>query len=197
MSANRHPQPLPPEIYRRRRIALLVIIGLLVWAGFGISNLVSGGSRTTNPSASASAGGITTCDPKNLEVQAFIGDGKAPKSAFAAGENPQIWWNITNLGTTACTFNVGSKVQFYTITSGNETIWSSADCDRSQDIDYPMTLQPGAQQQSSASGWDRVYSSSSGCGAEQNPVPGGGASYHLSVKINGVESAQDVQFLLN
>ena len=33
--------------------------------------------------------------------------------------------------------------------------------------------------------------------AEQNPVPAGGASYHLTVEVNGVPSTNDVQFLLN
>ena len=196
MSANRsYSQQLPPEIYRRRRVLAIVLLALAVWAIFGISSLFTGGSSTANPSQSASA--ITTCDPKNVEVQAIIGDGTSPKAAFAAGENPQIWWSVTNLGSVACNFNVGAKVQFFTITSGNETIWSSKDCDRSQDTDVNLTLQPGEIQQSPASSWLRVYSSSTGCGAEQNPVPAGGASYHLVVEVNGVKSANDVQFLLN
>lgn len=197
MSGNRsYAQQLPPEIYRRRRVAAIILLGLAVWGIFGISTLFTGGgSSTADPTQSASA--ITNCDPKNIEVSAIIGDGESPKAAFAAGENPQIWWSVTNLGTQPCNFNVGSKVQFYTITSGEQTIWSSKDCDRSQDIDYNMTLQPGEIQQSPASAWMRVYSSSTGCGAEQNPVPGGGASYHLTVQVNGVKSANDVQFLLN
>lgn len=196
MSANRsHPQQLPPEIYRRRRVAAVVLLALVVWAAFAIANLFTGGSGAANTNQTPAA--ITNCDPKNIEVQAIIGDGTSPKSSFAAGENPQIWWSVTNLGAAACNFNVGAKVQFFTITSGKQVIWASKDCDRSQDTNVNLTLQPGEVQQSPASAWLRVYSSSTGCGAEQNPVPAGGASYHLVVEVNGVKSSNDVQFLLN
>ena len=197
-----------PELakkYRRRRISSLVILALLVWgiwAGVStlvgaISNAVTGG-QTNSSTAPVNADGKTptTCLQSGIEITAFIGDGKAPKSSFSASETPQLWFNIVNTSDKACYFNVGSKVQTYKITSGAETIWTSAACDRSQDTNFRKLLEPGAVNPSPVGAWEKVRSSVTGCGAGQHPVVAGGASYHLTVTVNGVTS-NDVQFILN
>lgn len=101
-----------------------------------------------------------------------------------------------NTSSKPCYFNLGSKVQFFKITSGSEVIWTSQDCDRSQDINARILLQPGVLQSSPVGEWYKVRSSATGCGADQKPVVTGGASYHIVAIVNGVTS-NDVQFVLN
>jgi hypothetical protein len=108
-----------------------------------------------------------------------------------------IWYTITNTGPVDCNFNVGSRVTFFTITSGNETYWSSKDCDREQDVDQVVRLISNTPVDAPKGIWERVRSSGEGCGADQQPVPGGGASYFLKVEVNGEYSQNSVQFLLN
>jgi hypothetical protein len=45
--------------------------------------------------------------------------------------------------------------------------------------------------------WEKVFSSDSGCGAEQPPVITDGASYHLKVEVSGELSTNSQQFVLN
>lgn len=134
--------------------------------------------------------------PEGIALQVFVGDGSSPKSSFAADQNPRLWFNITNTSQKPCYFNVGSKVQFFKITSGSETIWTSADCDRSSDTNSRIILEPGILKMSPVGEWYKVRSSQTGCGADQKPVVTGGASYHITVSVNDVQS-NDVQFVLN
>ena len=197
-----------PELakkFRRRRITVLVIAALLIWGIWaGVSAVVgaistaigSGQVNSTSGPVNADGKTPTTCLQNGIEVTVFIGDGKSPKSSFSASETPQLWFNIVNTSGKDCYFNVGSKVQTYKITSGSETIWTSANCDRSQDINFRKLLAPGAVNSSPIGSWEKVRSSSTGCGAGQQTVVAGGASYHLTVTVNGVTS-NDVQFILN
>lgn len=193
--------PTQQQIIRRRRLAGLVILVLLIWGIWsGISALGSmfaGGTPTASPTttgAAAQAG--EACAPGAVQVKAIVGDGTSPVSAFSPGEDVYLWFSLTNIGSVTCTFDAGSAVQFYKITSGSETIWDSHQCDRSKDTNAQVSLEPGKTMTSEPSLWKRVFSSDTGCGAEQNPVSAGGASYHLVVEVNKVIS-QDIQFMLN
>jgi hypothetical protein len=108
-------------------------------------------------------------------------------------------FTVTNTGTETCNFNAGSKVSFFTVTSGEEVIWDNKDCKTraTSDIDFVVALQPGIPTPSSPSTWQRVRSSSTGCDATtEKAVTGAGASYHLVATVNGVKS-ESVQFILN
>ena len=197
------------KMFMRRRIGALVVLGLAIWlviallsAVFGfVGGLFHHGGSTPSTSQSASpsplaSGALTACAPGTVTVSAFIGDGKSPFSSFAPGVNPKLWFTLLNTGRTACTFSAGSAVQFFTITSGAETIWTSKQCDRSHDTDAMVTLEPSIALRSAPSAWMRVRSSDTGCGANQTQAIAGGASYHVKAEVNGVIS-NDVQFILN
>lgn len=207
------PQPqaggqLPPRVYRNRRIGALVVLGLVIWGIWsGIASLVAGSASAGNPSAQPTtptvAGAGEACAPGAVTVTAHIGtQAAADKQAFDKGEMPYVWFTLKNSGSVDCSFNAGSNRQYYTITSGAETIWTSKDCDRSNDVEQSVTIAAGTEINSPASQWDRVYSAGggagSGCSAKdgQTAVTGGGASYHLTVEVGGVLSANDVQFVL-
>ena len=202
----RRPQQLTPEIYRRRRIVvgvgLLLVVALLWWVVTSVANFVGGifnpGSAasptasaavSTDPSAACPAGAVT--------VIAGIGNQSLQSAnTFAANETPYLWFQLTNNSAGACTFDAGTAVSFFKITSGSTLIWDSHQCDRTQDASSPIVLQPGVTVSSSASSWMKVFSSSTGCSTGQKAVPTKGASYHLTATVNGVKSS-DVQFMLN
>ena len=207
MSAQRN-RPSSTTFRNRRIIALavLVVIVVIVWnvvagvVGF-VSGIFHGG--TAKPTATASApvtpGALADCAPGSVAVQANVGVDSTPQSVFAAKVKPSFWFTLTNNGAVACNFNAGSKVSFFTVTSGKEVIWDNKDCKTraTSDVDYVIALQPATPVAASPSAWERVYSSSKGCDATtEKPVAGGGASYHLVATVNGVKSP-DVQFILN
>lgn len=194
--------PTQQQIYARRRgLAILVLLILvLAWAfsSFGSNQNAEPSPTPTVDSATASANTeIADCQAGVVQIKAMIGDDAGMRGAFDAGEKPKIWYSITNTGVEACNFNVGSRVTFFTITSGGETYWSSKDCDRSADSDQVARLAPNQTIEAMKGVWERVRSGTEGCGAEQEPVPAGGASYFLKVEVNGVYSEDPVQFILN
>jgi hypothetical protein len=196
--------PTQQQIFARRRglaiLVFLIIIGVL-W-----SVMSSGSNQQAGPTpiptsdsitASANAGEVPDCAAGVVTVAAKIGDASGPKGSFTSDEKPMIWYSITNNGMEECNFNAGSRVTFYTITSGGETYWSSKDCDRSADTDAKVRLAANQTIDAPKGIWERVRSGTEGCGAEQESVPAGGASYFLKVEVNGVYSEEEVQFLLN
>lgn len=194
------------KIVRRRQLMGLIVLALLVWGIWAGVSAIAGwfgsmtGGAAANPSSSATAlasGEVAACTAANVEVQAFAGDGSSPKTVFAAKDKPMLWFSVTNNGPQPCTINLGAKEQIFTITSGAETIWTSAHCNRDGLTDLPMTIASGEQKISTPSAWFKVRSTvSGGCGEDQASVITGGASYHLKVSVGGFES-NDLQFILN
>ena len=205
MPRSRRPSP---EVFRRRRIAaalvLAVVVGL-VWAGVSAISSWLGGSNSSNvvlPDGMAESSVVVEsgdiCPPGTVVVEAQVGNSSGQnQSAFAAEETPYIWFTLTNTNSVDCTFNAGSKAQFFTIQSGDQDIWSSVQCSRDGLEDSNMILPVGETVSSPPSPWEKVFSSDSGCGADQEPVTTGGASYHLKVDVSGELSANDQQFVLN
>ena len=186
-----------------RRILALAIVAVLVWLawtavaaiGSFVSGLFGGETQTTQ----SADGNVAACDPAKLElVPLVLDDSGNSSSSFAIGINPFFAYSITNTGEVDCTFDLGPKETYFTVSSGSEKIWYSGDCQgRDSLTGLPMTLKAGETKKSAANDWYRVRSSSSGCGAEQNPVTAAGASYHLSVSVNGLTSKATQQFVLN
>jgi len=205
MPRSRRPSP---EVFRRRRIAaalvLAVVVGL-VWAGVSSISSWLGGSSTTQlllPDGMAESSVVVEsgelCPPGTVVVEAQVGNSSGQNmSAFAADETPHIWFTLTNTNSVDCTFNAGAKVQYFTIQSGDQDIWSSAQCSRDSLEDGDVILPAGETMASPPSPWEKVFSSDSGCGADQSPVTTGGASYHLKVDVSGELSTNDQQFVLN
>ena len=179
------------QVIRRRRIAGLIVVALILWGIYaGASALIGmvfgGGSRN--------ATNVATCKPGTVAVTAYAGDGVSSVSKFDATTNPLIWFEITNTGKTSCSFNVGPKVQFYTIQSGGQTVWTSKQCNRSGLSDQVMVLKPGIPKKPVASEWLRVYSSGGGCGAGQ--LAAGPGTYTLTAEVNKVLSGNSETFEL-
>ena len=182
----------PPHVIRRRRIAGLVVLALLIsllW--WGVSALVGFVTSLVKP---AEVVKTTDCAPGTVVVEAFIGDGENRQSDFDLRTKPQLWFTVTNTGKIACNFNAGPKAQVYKIKFGQEVIWTNEQCDRSGLKDGIITLTPGKPEKAIPSPWLKVYSTPEGCGEGQAAAfPG---IYSFSVKVNNVDSRNSEVFTL-
>jgi hypothetical protein len=201
MSSLRHPVGRQPSsVYWRRRalvgagiVVVVVVILLIVFAPKGGKPVATpSGSHTpgaTTPAASSTD--APACDPADLSVVAAV-----DQKSYSTESQPQLTFTLTNDGSAACVAQVGSDKQVFRITSGKEVYWSSADC-QTDPQPYSTLLQPGGHvSPGSPVGWDRTRSSKSTCDASRPQVPAGGASYHLTVTVDGVVSTNSPQFAL-
>lgn len=216
MSTNRTPAGrLSPQVYRRRR--LVVLLGLVAVIAVIVLIIVRPGasqgdeadpsalpaSATEAPSAASEAAPPTAipteataadgdpCEPEQVIVEAVT-----DKIEYAAGEQPQLSVTITNTGENVCVLNAGTNAQVFAISSGNDVYWTSTDC-QVDPIDAEVALTPDTPISSSAPLiWDRTRSAPETCESGREAAPAGGASYHLAVTVDGVESGTTKQFLL-
>lgn len=149
------------------------------------------GEPTTESTPGSTAPAVTACSPQDVLVEPVT-----DKDSYAAGEQPQLRIRLTNQGATDCTMNVGTNEQSLTITSGNDVWWRSTDC-QVEPSAMVVTLAAGQVVESAEPiVWDRTRSSVSTCDSERPRAPGGGASFHLSVAIGGIEGLGSKQILL-
>lgn len=211
MSTFKHPVgPQPSKVYWRRRLVvglavlavIVVVILIIVRPGSSSGAPVTPppttpAARTADPHSTTIPTDPTTasgaaCKPANVDVEAIT-----DKPNYGAAELPQLSISITNTGPNACKIDAGTRAQVFTITSGTEVYWKSTDCQTGA-VDAEVLLQPGKTVKSQAPiGWDRSRSDPATCGAKRNPVPAGGASYHLAISVDGIASHATKQFILN
>jgi hypothetical protein len=209
MSTFRNPVgPQPASTYWRRRIvvglgilAVIVIIFLIAVRPGGAKPASTGtdgdskaASASTDAPAHASDAPVDegACAPAVVKVAAVT-----DADEYTAEQQPLLSLTVTNAGTTECTFNAGSDVQEYIITSGEDRIWSSKDC-QVDAVAAPVTLKPGVAVPTTPFPWDRTRSDPGTCeSADRQQVTGGGATYRLAVVLDGVESSESKPFLLN
>ncbi|AYF97653.1 hypothetical protein D7I47_04850 [Protaetiibacter intestinalis] len=190
-------------MYRRRRVvvglallAVVVVIVLLIVRPGSAADDTKGPGGTQSPSGeptdadTPAADGSTACDPAQITLTPVT-----DRTEYQAGENPMISMTIVNSGTSPCTFNVGTDAQLYSIVSGSDPIWNSADC-QTDATPMEQVLQPGVELTTTPFAWDRTRSSPETCNSDRDPVVAGGATYRLSVSLGDAESADDVAFLL-
>ena len=203
------PRTLSPAVYRRRRIGAALVLAILVglaWAGVNAVGSWLGATpvpeEVTLPEGVNESSVVVEagqpCPPGTVSVMAQVGDSAgALMNRFSADQTPHIWFVLTNTNSVDCTFNVGAKVQYFTIKSGDQQIWTSRQCSREALTDNELLLTAGQTINSPASPWEKVFSSPSGCGVDQAPVVTGGASYHVEAEVNGELSSNDQQFVLD
>ena len=209
MSTLRNPVgPQPPVVYWRRRLLVLLGIVAVVVVVILIVSRPGSGSGTPSPSSSSStnpsdnptdeptdeeAAGDPTelCDPSVIVLEPIT-----DADSYPAGVQPMLSMSITNTGAAACTFDVGTGAQLYSIVSGADPIWNSRDCQQAP-TSTPQILEPGKKLSTTPFPWDRTRSSATTCTSERPPVVAGGATYRLSVSLGEAESASDKPFILN
>lgn len=211
MSSLRNPVgPQPQAVYWRRRllvalgvVAVIVVIVLIVvrpGSGEPASTPTPTESETVAPPAESDAAADPTesdapetageCAPTDVQVVAVTDAGSYPE-----GVAPKLSMTITNTSDAICSFNVGTDAQEYVITSGEDRIWSSRDCQDAPEA-LVVDLEPGDTQTTTPFDWDRTRSSADTCEGERAAVTGGGATYRLAVTLGEVEGSEDKPFIL-
>ncbi|MGV8883442.1 MAG: hypothetical protein ACOH19_14930 [Rhodoglobus sp.] len=199
--------PQPSSVYWRRRLLVglgvlavaIIIILIIVRPGSGAptpasSNAPASSGTAETPATDATAapptGDGTACDPAKVTLEANTDAG-----SYDPGVNPKLSFSLKSLMTEPCTIAVGSDVQEYRITSGEELIWSSKDC-QTDAVAANIELQPGVPFGGPALEWGRTATNPDGCDTPGAVVVADGASYHLEVKVGDLTSQETKQFLL-
>lgn len=200
MSSPRTPTgQLPKSVYWRRRfvvlvvlVAIIAIIAIIAWPRGNAATPPAGGGTSAPPSAESSGAPVdgAECDPAKIDVTA-----ETDAASYDAGVNPQLWLTITSRESEECVISAGTDVQEYRITSGDEVIWSSLDC-QTDPAPYEQILKPGVPVSSAPIVWDRTRSAPDTCDVARDPVIAEGASYHLEVVVGDLVSKTTKQFLL-
>ncbi|MHA7154503.1 hypothetical protein [Arthrobacter sp. TMN-50] len=193
-----------PRVYRRRRLVVLAlaltVVGALVWAGIVLAGLIATAQDTADPVAEAgkSAGPTVAtaptdkpspsdpaCDPAQVEVSA-----STDAQDYAPEQNPVLTLTVTNTGGVACPVNVGTSQMEFLVTSGDDRIFSSLDCQEGAE-DLNRDIPPGGTEEANFT-WERNRSAPGCETVEANPTPG---SYTVSVSLGG-RTSEKVPFEL-
>lgn len=176
---------------------ILIVILIVVRPGSGTPGSTPRPGDSSSPAASGNPSPASTnpadavaCDPAKVTVE-----GTTDSTSYDAGVNPVLSFTVKSLMTQPCTIPAGSDVQEYRVTSGDELIWSSKDC-QTDPVAATIVLKPGVPQAGPSVPWDRTRSSTDTCGSTRDPVIAEGASYHLTVILGTFTSGNDRQFLL-
>ena len=172
-------------------LAVIAVVVLIIWRP-------SFGGVTAKPAEDAATEGAATvvaCGVADIEVTAHT-----DQDSYASGVTPSLWLSVKNVGAVECELPVGSDVQEYTVDSGSreapDVWWSSTHC-QTAGVPMMITLKPGEERSTTPLTWDRTRSAPDTCETSRPAAPGGGASYHLSVKVGVFESATTKQFFLD
>jgi hypothetical protein len=179
--------PLPPGAYWLRRLFVLGIIVLIVVLVWWLFNRGGGGDEATvaaNPTTSPSSTPTDTasaeptktktkspsakkqrCADQDIEVSVVTDAASYPADAF-----PNFTLAVENVSGSACSRDVGSQALELRVSSGGSRVWSSDDCNPSEQSRV-KDLKPGDRFVQTVQ-WDRVESAP-GCPTPQQQAPAG------------------------
>ncbi|GAA1653797.1 hypothetical protein [Georgenia ruanii] len=175
-------RPSRAVIIRRRIVALVIllaVIALLVWGVTAVVGLLRGGDDA--PAAEELAAAETTtgpvdpqaCQSRELEVDL------AP-SATAAGRPVSFDVTLRNTSQAACLVDAGRAALVLTVSSGEDRVWSSADCP-AEPAERELLLDAGDTATTTLT-WDRTRSAQ-GCPGGQRAA--GGGTYQVMASLGG------------
>lgn len=182
-------------------------MGGLVWAGIAIAGMFRGDPEPTpvaattaaaDPEATASAGATaspsptpsptstgTTCDAASIKVT-----GSTDAESYAADQSPVLSLTVSNTGEVPCLVNVGTSQMDFLITSGDDRIFSSRDCQEGAE-DLEVTIEPG-QSETARFSWERIRSTAECAAVDAVPGPG---QYVFQTRL-GERVSEEVSFTL-
>ena len=194
-------------------VIALILLAVVILGGVGIVKLLSRSGQdaaapviteTTSPPAEATtpaqaaqspsaqdttpaAAKAAACTDAAVAVTASV-----DKESFAAGEDPTLTLKVTNTGATPCSLNVGTSQMEFKITSGDDAIFSSKDC-QSSSTDLVKTIAAGKSETANFI-WTRNRTAP-GC-AKVDSTPGGGGATYVYTALLGKKAAKQVLFQL-
>jgi hypothetical protein len=110
--------------------------------------------------------------------------------AYPGGANPSVTMTITNASGSDCLRDIGPGANEIVITSGDQHVWSSDDCDPSQNVDEQVL--PAGVDAATTVTWERVLSAP-GCGGSGAAAQPG--TYFVEGR-NGSVVSEPVRFVL-
>lgn len=174
-------------------VLALLLVGGLVWAGIAIAGLfrdeqepaaaaanpssavpAPSASPTATATASASASPTPTptptptepvCNPASIRVT-----GSTDAETYAPDQNPVLSLTVSNTGEVPCPVNVGTSQMEFLITSGEDRVFSSRDCQEGAE-DLEVTIEPGASETARFT-WERIRSTPECAAVDAVPGPG-------------------------
>lgn len=194
----------PPNIYWRRRVVVIVVLvvflALLIWGIRAVLGVMAGDEQAAvtpspSPSASTLATASGTQSPSGSGTQSASGSaGECGDDALkvsatsssrevAAGAAIKVGMLIENVSDSACSFDAGSANLSLKVTSGNDQIWSSDDCQGAGE-NAPTVVQPGGQLTSEVA-WNGVRSAE-GCPTGLAKLKAG--TYQLRASVGDITS---------
>ncbi len=192
-------------MYRRRRLVALVLVLLFV-AGLATGGIYlaglfgmgpaarpetqqAGSGAPAKPKAEGNAGTkpSAVCDESGIQVTAGT-----DKPAYGPDENPVLTLRVTNTGAAPCDINVGTSQMEYVITSGDDIIFNSRNCQLDPN-DLVKNLAPGASETANFI-W-KVKRNAPDCAPVVSEPGRGGATYVLVATL-GKWSSERVPFTL-
>ncbi|GAA4662300.1 hypothetical protein [Arthrobacter cryoconiti] len=200
------------KVFRRRRILAavlaLLVVGAIVAAGIALTSALGGSgakkaadappvsptsASSTAPGpaagakpAQAGSSASAVCDEAGIKVSASM-----DKSDYGSGEEPVLSLQVTNTGQAPCDINVGTSQMQFAITSGDDSIFNSKDCEVDP-TNLVKNLKSGASETANFT-WKRNRSAA-GC-APVSAKPGAGT--YVFVATLGKWSSEKVVFRLN
>lgn len=156
----------------------------------GREQVSSAGQATPSATASASSGPTPTasstpsCDQKLVTVTAAT-----DKPAYGPDEKPLLTLKVTNGGKLPCKVNLGTSQMEYLITSGEDRIFSSRDC-QAKSEDLIKEIAPGASETANFP-WSRNRTLE-GCRPIEAKPGTGGAYYVFTAKLGAKTSPKAV-----
>lgn len=179
--------PRPPRVYWTRRLVLLAVVVIVVVL---LTKACAGGSSspgtpepvaTSSPTATATPtqAPIAACRKSDLHVTAAT-----DAVTYPAGSLPRLSAVVSNVSDAPCVFRTAPAQRVWTVVSGHDQVWTSADCTQSGGNAHSR-LRPG-RTIAYALVWNR-HRSAQGC-PTGTPESGPG-TYQLRVSVNGVRAA--------
>jgi hypothetical protein len=171
-------------------LALVVVIVLIIFRpGFG-------GTAQPDVDDADTADVEEVAPPPPCTASQISLTAQTDASRYGPGEIPRLSLRVENVGFADCELEVGTLAQEYLITSGPDRIWSSRDCQKGGTA-LKIVLKPGDMRETTPITWDRTRSSETTCDGARPIMPGGGATYRLSVFLGEFQSAETRPFMLN
>lgn len=208
-----HHQPLPREVYIRRRIvavaAIIVVVGLLWWfiASLGSDDAQPTSASSTSPVVTSTQPDVTSpSEPPNQkrEVQTAVstttGGGKTTcgvedlqvvakpgEATFAADQLPNFFAEITNPTQVNCVVNLSEDRLMFEVFALNNygRVWADLDCNE-PNVNGEVTIEPGQKVAYELKAWSRTTSAPGQCDNRQSV---GAGAYLLYAHVGDNVSA--------
>ena len=181
------------SVYRRRR-AVLGTIAVLVLAAviFGVAQAVSfvkdrfgSDDPEAMPTTTAESSGPSeeelanpqTCSSSALELKV-----DPASTTVAAGSSLEVPITVTNEGKVQCLVDVGNSSMQMTVTSGDDTVWSTDQCPANPE-EHQVLLAPGATEKDAIT-WSGTRSDE-GCPKDAPAAEPGTYQVEVSVAADG------------